>query len=473
MSLFNFIPENFFSLLASKNKDIYAEALLVLYRSLQTDELSIKKNDYIRTLRDKYKDIVLQLDLKSEEDLNPDDIISEDLPAKSAFVVRRLEECGWIDIEMDPESFEEYIALPSYTISFLLVLNELMSEDYGEYVSLVHATYNDLKAEDESRDEFMYATLLRAYENTRKLKTELITLGHSIRIFQNRLGRVFSSNAILSDYFDQYKTRVSDRYYHPLKTFDSVARFKRPIISILTSWLNDADARSQLAMQSLMWSRNLRKEEAEEDIVMKINYVCDMFETLNQMIDQIDQKHNEYTKSSTNKILYLNNSDRTLKGHLDNIFKVYAESAVKQEGTRNLLTSMQDSIRMSHQGYIESGSLTLPFIRKIRENSEPLSIVDFDDISSMLMEGFLDSTRNMFTDTRVFEFMELSFASDHELFIGDIPLPNFDALILLILATLKSNDEKCFYTVETEQGHIVSNGYRLPLITFIRKELEL
>jgi hypothetical protein len=82
-----------------------------------------------------------------------------------------------------------------------------VKESTAEYVSLVHATYSELKLEDDMRDEFMYATLVRAFENTKRLNVELITLAHSIRIFQNRLGKVFSTNNILSDYFDLYKTR--------------------------------------------------------------------------------------------------------------------------------------------------------------------------------------------------------------------------------------------------------------------------
>ena len=64
-----------------------------------------------------------------------------------------------------------------------------MKESTAEYVSLVHATYSELKLEDDMRDEFMYATLVRAFENTKRLNVELITLAHSIRIFQNRLGK--------------------------------------------------------------------------------------------------------------------------------------------------------------------------------------------------------------------------------------------------------------------------------------------
>ena len=55
---------------------------------------------------------------------------------------------------MDPANFEEYLALPSYTILFLNLLDELTSEDSGEYISLVHSTYTELRSEDEERDEF-------------------------------------------------------------------------------------------------------------------------------------------------------------------------------------------------------------------------------------------------------------------------------------------------------------------------------
>lgn len=472
MSLFTVIPENFFSILASKNREVYSEALLVLFDALQSDEMAIKKADYVRTLREKYRDLIMHLDFESEGEEETSLITSETLPTKAAFVVRRLEECGWIDIEIDPDTLEEYIALPSYSISFLTLLNELVRDDESEYVSLVHSTYTELKMEDEVRDEFMYTSLLRAFENTKKLRTELVTLGHSIRIFQNRLGRIFSTNKILSDYFDIYKTRISDKYYHPLKTFDSVAKFKRPIIQILQGWLYDEDAREQLVNQSLLWSRKKDAKHAEQDIIYQINYICDMFETLSSMIASIDEKHQDYTKATASKILYLNHADKTIKGHLDNIFKIYAEYIITDKSIRPILNAMQDSVVMSTQGYVTPDSVTLPIVRRYREAGEPLRIVDFDAASEMLMQGFLDETRNIFNDARVWDFMEMSFGDDSEINVKEIPLPDYDAFILLILATLKTNDEQCFYTVEKLEGQVHSYGFSLPNLLFKRKELE-
>lgn len=471
MSLFTTIPEHFFSILASKNKDIYAMALVVLYNSLQTDELSIKKDDYIRTLKDKATNLVLALE--EEDDSGEEDslISNQTLPSKAALIVRRLEETGWIDIEIDPDNFEEYIALPSYSIQFLTLINSLVTDAQAEYVSLVHSTYTELKMEDMERDEFMYATLLRAYENTRKLRVELVTLGHSIRLFQNRLGRVFSTNSILADYFDEYKERVSDRYYHPLKTFDSVAKFKRPIISMMQKWLRDDEIRNQLVAQSIVWNRKKSKEEAEIDLIGKINYISDMYETIADMISDIDTKHQDYTKASASKILYLNNTDKTIKGHLDTIFKHYAQAAVEGDSLRFVVNRMQEAVVFYEQGYLNPDSVSLPIVRQYRQDGEPLEIVDYGDVADMLMRGFLDEARNSFTDDRIYAFMETAFGEESELNIEDIPLPDFDAFLLLILASLKTNDDRCFYAIDMEEGQVISQGYSLPKFTFKRKEL--
>ena len=65
------------------------------------------------------------------------------------------------------------------------------------------------------------------------------------------------------------------------------------------------------------------------------------------------------------------------------------------------------------------------------------------------------------------------FDEESEVHISDIALPSFDAFLLLILATIKTSDEQCFYIIETEEGSVSSYGYRLPNLTFVRKEITL
>ena len=136
MSLFTILPNNFFSILASKNKEIYAEALLLLFQSIEDNDLLIKKSEYIRNLKDRLTEVSSHLVIDVEDD--PDD--EEEMinhADKASFIVRRLEECGWIDVEINPENFEEYIALPSYSIHVLNLLNNLIKESTADRKSVV------------------------------------------------------------------------------------------------------------------------------------------------------------------------------------------------------------------------------------------------------------------------------------------------------------------------------------------------
>lgn len=472
MNLFEVLPEKFFSIFSSKNRFIFSEALLTLLDMLESDESIINKQDYIKALKDKSKSSLEKLDLTEEEDAASDDnIILDNLSSKASFVTRRLEESGWINIAMDPEKFEETIILPPYTILILKAFKDVISDEEAPYLSLVHSTYSELKLEDEEQDDLMYITLLRCYENTKKLKVELITLLNSIRIFQNKLGKMFETNDVLRDFFDVYKTKVNDRYYHPLKTFDSVIKFKRPIIQILEKWLLTKEIREKLIQQAAFSAKEIKRQELEGEIITKINYITDTYSSITSLISNIDKENSNYTKSSTNKILYLNNTDKTIKGHLENIIKSYAKSNNNPRLTNRILNKMQDSVYLYEQGFIDSESITFPILRKLKEDGEPLQIIDFDIANDEIMRDFLESTKSIYSDEKIYSFMEECFGNKNSLPIEEMPLINFEAFICLIFATVKKDDKDCFYEVELiDDQKVVNNRFLVPHFLFTRKE---
>ena len=58
MNLFEKLPDNFFSILSSKNKNIYGEALITLYDALTMYRSRIRKNDYLDLLKSRSGDDV-------------------------------------------------------------------------------------------------------------------------------------------------------------------------------------------------------------------------------------------------------------------------------------------------------------------------------------------------------------------------------------------------------------------------------
>lgn len=472
MNIFDIVPENYFSIFSGKNRRVYAESLLILYSLLENDESLINKQDFVKALKAKEKDIEeFSYDEEEFDAIEDDSLLLNTISSKASFITRRLEETGRIEVTMDPETFEETIVLPVYSILFLRGMSDIISDQESPYLSLVHSTYSELKLEDEEQDELLYVTLIRCYENTKKLKVELVTLRNSIRIFQNRLGKLFQTNKVLYDYFDIYKTKISDRYYHPLKTFDSVVKFKRPIIKILERWIQSKEIREKIVSQAMLMSKTPSRKDVENDVITKINYICDTYDTINSIINNIDKENNMYTKNSANKILYLNNTDKTIKGYLENVLKCYAENINDGRKLGKILSKMQDACNFYEQGFIDPKSITLPILRKFRIYGEPLPIIDGFEASDIVMQNFLEETRNIYTDEKVYQFMENAFGGSNELFSKDIPLIDYDAFVCLILATIKKDDENCFYTIsEIDETSIKNHEFLVPNFVFKRKE---
>ncbi len=474
MNIFDIVPENYFSIFSGKNRNIYAESLLVLFSLVEDEDTLVRKADFIRSLKDKAQKELNAFEYEKEDldDLEEDALLMNTIASKASFICSRLEETGWIDVAMDDDTFEEIIVVPTYSFALLRSMRNIISDEESPYVSLVHSTYSELKLEDEEQDELLYTTLNRCFDNTRKLKIELKTLNNSIRVFKNRLGGLFQTNAVLHQYFDEYKTKVSDRYYHPLKTFDSVAKYRRPIIKILDKWLRTSSIREKLIEQCMASSKvGMQKEEAEALVIRKINYISDTYDTINKEIAVIDSEHNVYTKNSANKILYLNNTDKTIKGHLENILKCYAENVNNGRVLSKVLSKMQDACYFYEQGYIDSKSVTLPILRKFRYDGEPIPIMDGLEASDMVMSNFLEETRNIYTDERIYQFMENAFGGANEVYMSEIPLIDYDAFVCIILATIKKDDEDCFYTVEDVDGTNIKNrDFSVPNLVFRKKE---
>ena len=83
----------------------------------------------------------------------------------------------------------------------------------------------------------------------------------------------------------------------------------------------------------------------------------------------------------------------------------------------------------------------------------------------------LEETKAIFTDEKVYGFMEQAFGDKERINISEIPLVNFDAFICLILAVIKKDDENCFYYVEeVDKGKVHTDGYIVPNFDFIKKE---
>ncbi len=477
MNLFEKIPDNFFSILSSKNKNIYGIALVTLYEALTMYRNRIRKSDYLDLLKSRGEVEVNLLSFEDEDDDIKEIMVEPTLASKANYVLRKLIETGWVLLEQNIKTGTEYLLLPTYSISMLKIIYEFMNNEENKYVSYVHSTYSDLKLEDELQDEYMYKTLESAFNNTKTLEIEVAKLDHSIRVFKRQLTNIFSPNEVLTQHFDNAREDVVDPIYHPLKTNDSIILYQGPISLILKKWLVVNEVRNKLVEQALHENRSVKNQaEAEADVIKKINYIQDTYQRLANEINEIDKTQSEYIKASTEKVIYLNNSDKSIRGKLETIFLACAKTlAGEKEGTyQNILKDINNSAMFYQQGFIDGDSLTKPYRRNFREDGEPLALDDYQENNA---EGFMESLLSItqkYSEEAIFDFMKDKFKDKDELAMRNINIKDVEEFIMLILASAKANSRNSFYSIEhpheNEESQIDVNDYNVPNYTYLRKE---
>ena len=452
MNFFNKIPDNFFSILSSNNKNVYGIALVTLFDCLTLYRNRIRKSDYLDLLKSRGENEINLFKIDADEFLDTSLLVEPTLAGKANLIVRRLVDTGWIMIDTDLKTGCEYILLPSYSFSMLKIIYEFVSDNQSKYISYVHSTFADLQYEDEIQDEFMYRSLVNAVNNTKELELEVSKLNHSIKVFHKQLSNIFSPNEVLEQHFDVAREDVVDPIYHPLKTNDSIVLYNGPINFILKRWLRTQTVRDKLVHQALIYNKNINsKEEAINDIIKKINYISDTYAHLAGDMEEIDKAQSEYTLATTEKVIYLNNSDKTIKGKLETIFLALAKVINGEDDGymyKDVIKDINNSITLYQQGYIDEYSLQRPYRRNPKYDGEPMMIDDFDhEVNEGLMKSPLD-IMDQYSDEKILDFMDRAFKDQKEIDVNDIDVKDVEDFIMVILGSVKANDENSFYTLK-------------------------
>lgn len=475
MNLFNKIPDNFFSILSSKNKNIYGLAIVTLYDCLTLYHNRIRKSDFLDLLKNRGEGLVKNLIIE-EEDYDDKTLIYEPtLQGKYNLIVKRLVDTGWIILDQDIKTGVEYILIPSYSMSMLKIVYEFVSDNETQYVSNVRSTYADLQYEDENQSDYMYRALVNAVNKTRDLELEVTKLDHSIRVFHKQLANMFSPNEVLNQHFDIAREDVVDPIYHPLKTNDSIILYNGPISSILKRWLNTEEVFNKIVSQALVLNSSLKsKEEAQSDVIKKINYIQDTYNKLTEEMSDIDKAQSNYTKATTEKVIYLNNSDKTIKGKLETIFLSLAKVINGEaNGYPNIVKDVNNSLLFYQQGYIDSDSLTKPYRRNERYEGEPMAIDDFEqEANEGLMQSLLQ-IMDAYSDEKIMDFMANAFKDENEIDVKKIPVKSVEDFIMVILGTVKADSRSSFYDfVRPDELEYLTKEekYEMPNYQYVRRK---
>ncbi len=455
MKVFKTVPTDFFSVLVSPNREIYADALAKLYEMFQT-AINIRLKDYLAEVELLLEDRQYVME-EGDETEEPE---YASLRGKARLIEHRLEKTRWIEREYLDGSFTEIITPYSYAIIVMRMLDELTRGGAAEYNSLVFSTYSALnQAYTDSRDR-MYEALLIAKNNTEKLDYELRTFYHGIRGYLRIIRENSDVNRLLQNHFEAYK-READRVYHPIKTMDSLSRYSGPICNILTEVHYDEKLLQQMTEKALATKSYPGEEDARQDVLNMIENIIDSYRAIRQLVDEIDAKHSSLTKQSVDKIRYVMSADQSIKGKLVELMKAYAEA--EDEHETEIASLLQTYIQVNRQDYIDKGSLWHRNIRNRRIDAPPMSLPEDTFTGEEVMAAVSKKMKNSYSEALVRSFMEGLFTDGQKQVSSDrISVENDTDYVLTLLAVVSAFKGSRGFSLELKDGFIMKDHYRIP-----------
>lgn len=461
MKLFDVIPPELFSILASPNRYLYADALEVLYDTYQ-ESLKIPESTYYSMLRSRLEHQLAEATFEGE-DIDEEEL--RDISGRTRFLIRKLHSKGWFEKERG-QDFEEYIIVPHYSSQLLELFHSLTDDAPMRGYSYVFGTYSTLKVADE--DNSVYNKMMAvhsAYENTQSLIKILKSVYHNVnRYFQLQMD-MQDINEVLAAHFDDFGQKVMESYIRPLKIKDSVPKFRVPIQTILNSWLEDDTLLGAMANASFQDKRKENMEACRRDILDKIFWIKERYESLEiDYLDEIDQQVRKYTRATTQKIENLTNRDQNTRGNLN--FLLAALSRNRRAG--KLLDEIEPLFVLTEQSFLSEKSLWYRKrpAKRVKTTSVLVEEEPIGEDSKEEMASLLDSR---YGKTGVRKYMERIFGEEAVRYSKDLELTDDQDYILSLLAVLNSDERGSFYIAEFLDGDFSKERYRIPQVRFARK----
>lgn len=454
MRIFDFIPENYFSVLSSPNKDLYIDAILFM-RETFMKEMSVSKNDLAQRFIDRYQDDISEAKLIFDDE----EVDDSDVSSRAHFIIRKLEQTGWIEFERNREDLEEYIIFKDYSMNFANAINDILEEKTIEYSSFVFSTYRMLKDIKSFSPIEAYKSINEAYKNTNKLIESIRTLFNNLGAYHKKLLKTNEINEIAKLHFDDYKV-FSDNIIQPLVTKDSVPRYKNPIEEMVNDILMDNDFINSISEARVKENGNSNLDEEESNIRLMLSFIYDTYEYIDGDMDRVKSKNGEYVRAMSNRINYLLTSDEEVKGKIIKIIKkIFNESSEEQ------LLKISNALDIKSISDVSDSSL---YIRKNSNEKREKSVlkVKQSKVSFKDMETFAEKVKEKFPIEALESFVEKQKFEGKVLKSENIDLNSLDDLLLLILITIRAKELGLKLNVVKEP--IIVGDFEIPNIEFIK-----
>ena len=445
------VPDTFWSLFRSVNRDAYIEALLYINEEYQYNNYFLTREACIQVLGD--MNARKRFELQREEDETEFDM----LETPSSRILNWLLRTGWLKKIEDYNTLATNIVIPDYSAVFIDAFERLTSEDMEEtevYIQNVYATLFSFQ-----HDPRVNLNMLRtALINTRKLNKALQDMLHNMDRFFARLLDQKTYGELLKEHLEGYVEEIVQKKYHILKTSDNFYIYKMDIKKVLRDMREDEEWIEKIR------ERSKAQGDTKEDVLDLLDMIERGFDDIEHRIANMDKEHTKYVRATVTRLNYLLSGETDTKGLVIRLLNRMAQGDDYEEVLRSTGSRMNLSLleMISEKALYKRRRGRQDFISQMapEEAAEDL------ERSDVLR---LNRIQARYSRRQIEEFIE-AHMKDEMLDVSKMEISGEGDFEKLILAyDMSTRKDSRYMVLEEDAAMVENNGYRYPGLRFVRR----
>lgn len=448
------IPDSFWSLFRSMNRQVYMEALMQIHEEYEYSNYYLSWETCIQVLGSYFSRKKISLEKEElEEEL---DLLE---PAATR-VLNWLLRTRWLRKVDDYQSMTVHIVIPDYAAVFIEAFERLNRDEEDEtqiYIQNIYALLFSFRHDPNSS-----VSLLRtAVSNTRKLNKILMDMLHNMDGFFEHLLDAGSYTELLQEHLEGYVEEVVQKKYHMLKTSDNFYLYKTDI----KRWIHDMREDIPWLERVCERNRQQRKSRVEvEDLLEQLDLIERGFDDIEHRIANMDREHSRYVRATVTRMNYLLNEEDNTKGLIIQLLNHLSAAKRQEEEVEQIGRCMN----LSHFAVLSDKSLykrrkpKADFTRQLTAEEEP------EELSAEEILR-LNRIRSRYSRQQVDAFI-LERMTEGVLEVTEDTVVTEEDFERLVLAYDYSARKGSPYRVRRQETEEIDNGhYRYPNLVFERR----
>lgn len=448
------IPDNFWSLFRSVNRDVYIESLLCINQEYEYSNYFLTREMCLQILSE--MNAKKRIRLEREETETDFDM----LETTASRILNWLVRSGWLKKIEDFASMTTNIVIPDYAAVMIGAFERLTSEDMEEteiYIQNVYATLYSFR-----NDPRVNVNMLRtALINTKKLNKALQDMLHNMDRFFERLLEKETYEELLQEHLEGYVEEVVRKKYHILKTSDNFYIYKTDIKKCLRDMRDDDE-----------WIGKIQERPAaagaeKEDVTDLLDQIERGFDDIEHRIANMDKEHSKYVRATVTRLNYLLSGETDTKGLIVQLLNRISASGRREEMIRSAAEKMNLSLLeiLSEKSLYKRRKSRSDFISQMEpeEEEEDLGREEVLRMNRIQMKYSREQIEGFIWTHMNGDVMDAGK-------IGNMDEEAFEKLILAYDYSTRKNSR---FMLAEEEPEMVENGkYRYPDLKFIQRRPE-